>query len=41
MSEEVSPAESVPDTRKRILLVDDDREIVESMRVAQRRPGIR
>ena len=34
MADETPQADSTPPVRKRILLVDDDREIVESMRVA-------
>jgi DNA-binding response OmpR family regulator len=39
MVEEAPQAESVPTTRKRILLVDDDREIIESMRMALEAAG--
>jgi DNA-binding response OmpR family regulator len=39
MANEESPSESVTQTPKRILLVDDDREIVESMRIALEAAG--
>jgi DNA-binding response OmpR family regulator len=39
MANEENMAESPTQTRKRILLVDDDREIVESMRVALEAAG--
>src|SRR5476651_603694 len=39
MVEESPQAKSVPTARKRILLVDDDREIIESMRMALEAAG--
>src|SRR5208283_3914958 len=39
MVNEENPSESPTQTRKRILLVDDDREIVESMRIALEAAG--
>jgi DNA-binding response OmpR family regulator len=41
MVEEQNQAESATPSQKRILLVDDDREIVESMRVALEATGFR